>query len=131
MKNYEQLMAKIARSLKPGGKLFVQIFAHKSTPYDFEDGWMTTHFFTGGTSTYNSGSIYLSALWMGLLTCGFEIVPSADLLLYFQKDLYIKKQWWVNGNHYSKTCEVSQFEDYVLAVYANLSEALALQHDVK
>lgn len=45
MKNYELLMAKIGRALKPGGKLFVHIFAHKTTPYDFEEGWMSTHFF--------------------------------------------------------------------------------------
>lgn len=82
MKNYELLMAKVARALKPGGKLFVHIFAHKSTPYDFEDGWMTTNFFSGGT------------------------MPSADLLLFFQKDLAIQKQWWISGTHYAKTCEV-------------------------
>lgn len=34
MKNYRLLMAKVGRTLKPGGKLFVHIFAHKTTPYD-------------------------------------------------------------------------------------------------
>lgn len=57
MKNYEQLMAKISRALKPGGKLLVHIFAHKNTPYDYEEGWMTTYFFTGGTSMYLTETI--------------------------------------------------------------------------
>ncbi|KAF2721342.1 S-adenosyl-L-methionine-dependent methyltransferase [Polychaeton citri CBS 116435] len=81
MKNYELLLSKVSTLLKPSGKLFVHIFAHKSTPYDFESGWMTEHFFTGGT------------------------MPSADLLHFFQKDMVLERQWWVSGKHYAQTCE--------------------------
>jgi hypothetical protein len=44
MKKYQLLMAKIARALKPSGKLFVHIFTHQTTAYDFEEGWMNTQF---------------------------------------------------------------------------------------
>lgn len=59
--------------MKPDGKLFVHIFAHATTPYEFknEDGWMATYFFSGGT------------------------MPDVNLFLYFQEKLKIEKQWWL------------------------------------
>jgi cation-transporting ATPase 13A3/4/5 len=100
MKNYELLMAKVARALKPAGKLFVHIFSHRTASYDYEDGWMSTYFFTGGT------------------------MMSSDLLLYFQRDMKILNQWWINGRHYSKTCEVRCWSPTLPAPLTELDDRL-------
>jgi cyclopropane-fatty-acyl-phospholipid synthase len=83
MRNYEILLQRIASWLRPGGKLFVHIFAHKTAMYPFEtagdDNWMGRHFFTGG------------------------LMPAADTLLWFQSSLNIEQRWLIDGTHYQRT----------------------------
>ncbi len=84
MRNYRELLARIASWLDPGGRLFVHVFCHRRQPYFFEDrgrpgDWMARHFFTGG------------------------LMPSEDIFRHFEDHLVTEERWRVGGRHYERT----------------------------
>lgn len=94
MRNYEELLRRVASWLNPGGSLFVHIFTHRQFAYPFEtdqeNDWMAQYFFSGGQ------------------------MPSHALLGEFDRDLKLAESWQINGRHYAQTCE-----DWLVRMDAN------------
>ena len=112
MRNYGSLLHRIAAWLRPGGKLFVHLFAHRTLCYPFEtageDNWMGRHFFTGG------------------------LMPAADTLLHFQDRLRLEQRWLIDGTHYERTANhwLERQDANAAAVRATLRDAYGERADL-
>jgi cyclopropane-fatty-acyl-phospholipid synthase len=101
MRNWEALLRRIATWLRPDGKLFLHVFAHRHYAYPFEvrdaSDWMSRHFFSGG------------------------MMPSHDLIERLDVPFVSDRSWIVSGEHYARTAE-----DWLSNLERHRSQVLAI-----
>jgi cyclopropane-fatty-acyl-phospholipid synthase len=85
LSNWVTILDRVRGWLEPGGRLFLHVFSHRTTPYRFDNGnktdWIARHFFTGG------------------------IMPSHTLLSRLPTAFAIEREWRWNGTHYRRTAD--------------------------
>ncbi len=105
MRDWPQLLSRVAGWLRDDGRLFIHVFCHRTLAYPFEtdgdDNWMGRYFFSGG------------------------IMPSYGLLnAVAPPALAVEADWWVDGTHYQRTAaawrqNLDARRDDVMAVLRN------------
>jgi cyclopropane-fatty-acyl-phospholipid synthase len=85
MRNWEELLRRLAPCVGPGGRLFLHVFCHRRSVYAYaEDGpenWLGRHFFSGG------------------------MMPSRDFLRHLVTPWVTERQWTWSGDHYRRTAD--------------------------
>jgi cyclopropane-fatty-acyl-phospholipid synthase len=85
VRNWGELLRRVAGWLAPDGRLFLHYFCHREHLYPYEargaGDWMARTFFSGG------------------------LMPSADLPRAFPEHLGVEAEWAVSGEHYRHTLE--------------------------
>lgn len=83
LRNWPRAFGQVAGWLRPEGRFFLHVFAHRGAPYTFEvrdaGDWMSQYFFSGG------------------------MMPSDDLALQCQDRLVLQQRWRWDGRHYQRT----------------------------
>lgn len=85
MANWRDLLGRAVSWLAPNGRLFIHVFAHRTSPYRFNvddpTDWIAQHFFTGG------------------------LMPSHGLIRRFDDIVTVEAEWRWSGDHYRRTAE--------------------------
>jgi cyclopropane-fatty-acyl-phospholipid synthase len=83
MMNWRALLLHTRSWLKPDGRLFLHIFAHRAGAYLFDranrEDWIAQHFFTGG------------------------VMPSHQLIRQYGDLFSVEREWRWSGTHYART----------------------------
>ena len=110
MRNWHELFRRVSGWLNPGGRFFMHVFAHRTTPYLFVErdasDWMSRHFFAGG------------------------MMPSDDLALHFQDHLRFIQRWRWDGTHYERTADawLANMDARRAAVMSVLEQTYGKEH---
>lgn len=110
LRNWPAAFHRVSEWLKPGGRFFMHVFAHRSTPYAFEvrdeTDWMSRFFFSGG------------------------MMPSDDLALHFQQHLRLVNRWRWDGTHYERTANawLANMDRHRARVYPVLGKTYGEKH---